>query len=117
VSVWLIIPATDEAVMATVGPPEGVDDQFYALGDATPAVYRTLSDLMGFLAPDSTVIAFRDWERTPLATVQGDDRFTGFYITDSGRVGEGTTNVPRFFDSVAELVRAKLPDLEAWKES
>jgi hypothetical protein len=104
----LMIPATDEAAREAVpAAPNDVDDPVYALGDATPAIYHTLADLMGVVDPNATITVFRDWEHFPLAVIDGDDRFWSFYITDNGRIGEGGVNQPRYFDSVAALLAGR----------
>lgn len=99
----LIIPTTDEATNEAFSVYDE-ENEMHALGNATPAVYRTLGDLLGAVAPEAIVTVGRDWERFVVADVQGDDRFFAFYISERGRIGFGGVNQPVYYDTVSEML-------------
>ena len=79
------------------------DDDVKGAGDLPNAVLERLREFER-LAPNAYLRISRDWEGFLFAEVEGDDRFDVLALTDTGRVGHGGINLPRYFDTLADLL-------------
>ncbi len=105
---------TDEEARAECGEqeqwedPDGID---HGATDASIAVRRTLGDLAGRMPEGSTLTVMRDWEGflVAVADVNG-AKALGIYgvvsLTSDGRIGEGGVNLPRYYETVADMLGA-----------
>jgi hypothetical protein len=87
-------------------PDDAVD---HGATDVPAPVLRVLADLGEVLPSDSVVRVMRDWEGCLVAVVDlAGAEHLGIYgvlaLTSDGRVGEGGVNLPRYFDSLAQML-------------
>jgi hypothetical protein len=101
-----VTPTTDEL---RAKMPD--DEDVRGIGEMPTALERTVDDLIDHLDErdehDAVVTLGRDWEGMPFGIVSGvNGPWDVLAFTDTGRIGLGGINLPRYYDSVAELVDA-----------
>lgn len=97
----VLTPGADELP----GPfaEEGEEYEITPLEAIPPRMERLLDELDAVVEPGATLTLARDWERTIVGLVDGDEEFTALYFTDDGRIARGTTNQPPYFEKVEDL--------------
>lgn len=89
-------------------------------GDIPPAAMGTIRDLDRELG-DARLEVMRDWEGCIVLLVNGAKGVPGFdvdvvCVSGNGRVGRGGVNMPRYYDSVADMLANRTPSYVTWKD-